>query len=165
MKTEIESKKVYVSDDGKEKSYRMEDILKYEKRQLKEIFERRTNIANISTSTTLYLFKKGDIKTFKEFHPEAYLDSIGEDEYERNVVTNTLKELVPEVKKVNIPKSCCVDDWQLFGWLDEHNISLKEFLTNKKYVVIQDGDEYCIWKDLIDCGLIDKKVIENMEDQ
>ena len=42
---------------------------------------------------------------------------------------------------------------------------LKEFLTNKKYVVIQDGDEYCIWKDLIDCGLIDKKVIENMEDQ
>ena len=22
-----------------------------------------------------------------------------------------------------------------------------------------------IWKDLIDCGLIDKKVIENMEDQ
>lgn len=80
MKIELESKKVYVSDDGKEKSYRMEDILKYEKRQLKEIFERRTNIANISTSTTLYLFKKGDVKTFKEFHPEAYLDAITEDE-------------------------------------------------------------------------------------
>ena len=58
----------------------MDDILKYEKRQLKEIVERRTNIANISTSTTLYLFKKGDIETFKEFHPEAYLDSIDEDE-------------------------------------------------------------------------------------
>lgn len=80
MKIELESKKVYVSDDGKEKSYRMEDILKYEKRQLKEIFERRTNIANISTSTTLYLFKKGDVKTFQEFHPEAYLDAITEDE-------------------------------------------------------------------------------------
>ena len=37
--------------------------------------------------------------------------------------------------------------------------------ANKKYIIIQDGDEYCIWKDLIDCGLIDKKVIENMEDQ
>ena len=80
MKIELESKKVYVSDDGKEKSYRMEDILKYEKRQLKSIFERRTNIANISTSTTLYLFKKGDVKTFQEFHPEAYLDDISEDE-------------------------------------------------------------------------------------
>lgn len=80
MKTEIESKTVYVSNDGKKRSYLMEDILNYEKRQLKEIFERRTNIANISTSTTLYLFKKGDIKTFKEFHPEAYLDAINEDE-------------------------------------------------------------------------------------
>ena len=80
MKIEIESKTIYVSDDGKKRSYFMEDILNYEKRQLKEIFERRTSVANISTSTTLFLFKKGDIKTFKEFHPEAYLDSIGEDE-------------------------------------------------------------------------------------
>ena len=80
MKTEIESKKVYVSDDGKRKSYSQSEIEEYEKRQLKEIFERRTIVAHISTSTTLYLFKKGDIKTFKEFHPEAYLDSIGEDE-------------------------------------------------------------------------------------
>ena len=80
MKTEVESKTIYVSDDGKKKSYLMEDIIKYEKRQLKEIFERRTIVANISTSTTLYLFKKGDIKTFKEFHPEAYLDDVSEDE-------------------------------------------------------------------------------------
>ncbi len=80
MKTELESKTIYVSDDGKKKSYLMEDILNYEKRQLKNIFERRTNITNISTSTALYLFKKGDIKTFKEFHPEAYLDAVSEDE-------------------------------------------------------------------------------------
>lgn len=80
MKTELESKTIYVSDDGKKKSYLMEDILNYEKRQLKEIFERRTKVANISTSTSLHLFKKGDIKTFKEFHPEAYLDGISEDE-------------------------------------------------------------------------------------
>lgn len=80
MRTETETKTIYVSDDGKKKSRLMEDILKYEKRQLKEIFERRTIVANISTSTTLYLFKKGDIKTFKEFHPDAYLDAVSEDE-------------------------------------------------------------------------------------
>lgn len=80
MRTETETKTVYVSDDGKRKSYSQSEIEKYEKRQLKKIFERRTIVANISTSTTLYLFKKGDIKTFKEFHPEAYLDSISEDE-------------------------------------------------------------------------------------
>lgn len=80
MRTETETETIYVSDDGKKKSRLMEDILKYEKRQLKEIFERRTKVANISTSTALYLFKKGDIKTFKEFHPDIYLDAINEDE-------------------------------------------------------------------------------------
>ena len=80
MRTETETKTIYVSNDGKRKSYSQSEIEAYEKRQLKEIFERRTIVTNISTSTTLYLFKKGDIKTFKEFHPEAYLDIIGEDE-------------------------------------------------------------------------------------
>ena len=80
MKTETEVKTIYVSDDGKRKSHSQSEIEAYESMQLKEIFERRTTVANISTSTTLYLFKKGDIKTFKEFHPEAYLDSISEDE-------------------------------------------------------------------------------------
>ena len=80
MKTELESKTVYVSNDGKKRSYSQSEIEAYEKRQLKEIFERRTIVAHISTSTTLYLFKKGDIKTFKDFHPEAYLDAVSEDE-------------------------------------------------------------------------------------
>ena len=80
MRTETEVKTIYVSNDGKRKSYSQSEIEAYEKRQLKEIFERRTSVANISTSTTLYLFKKGDVKTFKEFHPEAYIDDISEDE-------------------------------------------------------------------------------------
>lgn len=79
MRTETETKTIYVSNDGKRKSYSQSEIETYEKRQLKEIFERRTIVANISTSTTLYLFKKGDIKTFKEFHPEAYINVISED--------------------------------------------------------------------------------------
>lgn len=80
MRTETETKTIYVSNDGKRKSYSQSEIEEYEKRQLKEIFERRTIVANISTSTTLYLFKKGDIKSFEEFYPKAYLDNIGDDE-------------------------------------------------------------------------------------
>lgn len=80
MKTETEVKTIYVSDDGKRKSHSQSEIEEYESMQLKEIFERRTIVAHISISTTLYLFKKGDIKTFKEFHPEAYLDAVSEDE-------------------------------------------------------------------------------------
>lgn len=104
------------------------------------------------------------LSTFEGKLQYAYANC-GDDEVKRKEVTDLLKELVSEVKKVAIPEYCGVDDWELFGWLKKYNISLKEFLTNKKYVVIQDGDEYCIWKDLIACGLIDKNVIENMEDQ
>lgn len=80
MKTEIESKIVYVSEDGKKRSYLKDEVVRYEERQLKEIFERRTHVANISVSTSLYCFAKGDVKSFKEFHPEAYLDAIADDE-------------------------------------------------------------------------------------
>lgn len=88
----------------------------------------------------------------------------GENKDKIKEITDILKELVPEVKKVSIPENLGVDDWELFDWLEKYNISIKEFLTNKKYVVIQDGDEYYIWKDLINCGLIDKNVIENIGD-
>lgn len=80
MKTKLESKTIYVSDDGKKKSYLMEDVLRYEERQLKEVFERRTKVANVSVSTSLYCFAKGDIKSFKNFYPEVYLEDIEDDE-------------------------------------------------------------------------------------
>ena len=46
------------------------------------------------------------------------------------------------------------DDYLIEGWLKKYNISLEEFLTNKRYVVICDGDEYCIWDHLKESGLI-----------
>lgn len=46
------------------------------------------------------------------------------------------------------------DDYLIEGWLKKYNISLEEFLTNKRYVVICDGDEYCVWDHLKESGLI-----------
>lgn len=80
MRTETEIKTIYVSNDGRKKSYCKDDIIEYEKRQLKAIFEKRTEIAYISISTSLYCFAKGDVKSFKEFYPEAHLDNIEDDE-------------------------------------------------------------------------------------
>lgn len=42
----------------------------------------------------------------------------------------------------------------LIDFLDSHNVSLEEFLTNKKYIVVVDGDEYCIWLEMKEAGLI-----------
>ena len=50
-------------------------------------------------------------------------------------------------------------DHQSLGLLKEcllgEDISLEEFLTNKKYVIIIDGDEYDTFLDMIDSGIVD----------
>ena len=42
----------------------------------------------------------------------------------------------------------------LFNFLLHKNISIEEFLTNKKYIIIIDGDEYGISTHLINSGII-----------
>lgn len=53
-----------------------------------------------------------------------------------------------------------VDEDILSPFLKKRGISLKEFLTNKKYMVIVDGDEYCIWEGMKEEGLINRGAIE-----
>ena len=86
-------------------------------------------------------------------------------EFDRDTLIELLKELIPEVTRFIPSTDLGTDDCMLHYWLDEHGITMKEFLTCKKYIVIQDGDEYCIWSRLIKSGLIDMNVIENSEEQ
>lgn len=57
-------------------------------------------------------------------------------------------------------------DHQSMGLLQEflfrHNISVEEFIFNDKYVVIIDGDEYYELQNLVDAGLIDLGMIEEI---
>lgn len=53
-----------------------------------------------------------------------------------------------------------VDEDILSGFLEKENISIEEFLLNKRYVVIQDGDEYCYWHDIKKTGLINMDIID-----
>lgn len=54
-----------------------------------------------------------------------------------------------------------VDEDILSGFLKKENISLEEYLTNKKYVVIQDGDEYGYFGDMKRSGLINMDAIDH----
>lgn len=45
----------------------------------------------------------------------------------------------------------------LFGFLRKHNLTLEQFLANPNYVVIIDGDEYCIFDTMREIGLIDER--------
>ena len=61
----------------------------------------------------------------------------------------------------NKPYTGDVDENILSGFLEKENISIEEFLMNKRYVVIQDGDEYCYWQDIKDTGLINMDIIDH----
>ena len=84
-------------------------------------------------------------------------------------------EIIPDCWSIELPKVSWGwddddDDAKIsYGYVDvdiltpflkNENISLKEFLTNKRYAVIVDGDEYCIWDDLKNSGLVNVDEIE-----
>ena len=49
--------------------------------------------------------------------------------------------------------------FSLKNFLKDRGISLKEFLTNKKYVIIVDGDEYCALDKLVYSGLFNRSAV------
>jgi len=51
----------------------------------------------------------------------------------------------------------------LKNFLKKHNVTLEEFLTNSKYIVWIDGDEYQIKELLFSSGLIDKNDFEETD--
>lgn len=48
------------------------------------------------------------------------------------------------------------DDFEIEGWLKNYNVSLEDFLTMRRYMVVVDGDEYREWYRILDSGLVDK---------
>lgn len=51
------------------------------------------------------------------------------------------------------------DDYQIEGWLKGYNVSLEDFLTMRRYMVVCDGDETREWYHILDSGLVDKSHI------
>ena len=51
------------------------------------------------------------------------------------------------------------DDYQIESWLKSYNVSLEDFLTMRRYMVVCDGDEYREWYHILDSGLVDKSHI------
>lgn len=61
----------------------------------------------------------------------------------------------------NYPHTGYSEDYGRFAkYLKDNNISIEEFLINKKYAIIVDGDEFCIWETLKEWPVINCKEIK-----
>lgn len=83
-------------------------------------------------------------------------------------IENIVKEVIPICKGIELPEEDYEPGTIFYGYTDEdilspflkkENISLKEFLLNKRYIVIVDGDEYCIWEHIKNAGIIDRNMV------
>lgn len=95
----------------------------------------------------------------------ALSESIGDDVY--NEVIEVMKIAYPNFTDFKFPsyngkpeKPYSQDYGRLKNFMDEKDVSMKEFILNEKYIVIVDGDEYCIWDDFKNFGLIDLNAID-----
>lgn len=82
----------------------------------------------------------------------------------RENIKEILCEYVPTLKRVIFPEMCYASGFGGIAVYIQNKDLIKNFLTNRKFVIIADGDEYCIWEDFCESGLINKKVIENSKE-
>ena len=66
-------------------------------------------------------------------------------------ILSILQEVYPELKSIELPKCWYAPEKDDKGYCEDSalpiNIPLRDFILDKKYVIISDGDEYCIWND------------------
>ena len=118
---------------------------------------------------------------FNEVEVDIYLDENGNPIQRRKLIYDGYDEINHvslykyvdesgrEKKAVIDEEYCCmvpeigIIDHQSSGllknFLKDKDISLEEFLTNKKYCIIIDGDEYCEWQRLKKIGFINEDFI------
>lgn len=101
-----------------------------------------------------------------------YLVADARTDEDRKELIDMFLDTYPDIKGIKFPKEYSDDEKIFYGYVDHqsngfvtnylktNNILPKEFVTNTKYSVIIDGDEYCEWEKFKRSGLIDISKIE-----
>ena len=141
---------------------------------------------NFDTEGYTWVNRDGELSYWRselEFgrSPFAVLTSVGEKlayvtaafESERERIIAEVKRRIPSIKEVTFPK-----DWEtkepIYGWIDHESFSMLPFAVHKegidpvdvildtRYVIVVDGDEYCVFDRMIQNGLINMDKIEKI---
>jgi hypothetical protein len=140
---------------------------------------------NNSDEINLHIYNNNDIyygrspfqviNTFKS-KLKYYIASLCNSKEDIERVKSELMTIFDDIKNIEFSgtfnKNWGNGDYDQYGYaqnygyfgdsLKDKNISLKEFLTNNKYVIIVDGDEYQELMNLFDSGLINTKEIDEI---
>lgn len=94
--------------------------------------------------------------------------SFSYDKEKRIEIEEIIKKNVPKCKEIKFPTMQYYtygENGTFYGYVDENvlgkfliseGITLEDFIVNKRYIAMVDGDEYCIHDDLKRSGLINK---------
>lgn len=102
-------------------------------------------------------FQNEVINLIKKLNPEITRVSTFEYKFEEDRYLEWKREGEPAEDYWYVKEpSVGTDEPYLQSWMKQYNFTLEEFIIDPHYVVIVDGDEYCIWKDMIKLGLVNE---------
>ena len=90
----------------------------------------------------------------KELYPEVTRISIFESSYDENHYKEWAENEDMDGYFLVKHPSVGTDEPYLECWMDRYHFTLRDFITDPHYIVIVDGDEYCIWYDMKKAGII-----------
>lgn len=116
----------------------------------------------------IYKDKEGNELDYRDLEYEGYNEEKRTNEYSYiDADGNKQIAILDEENVLELPDIGPVDHQSmglLQNFLKEKNIDLKEFLTNKRYVVVIDGDEREDLKKMIKANIIDMNFVEEIYD-
>lgn len=79
-------------------------------------------------------------------------------------VIGILQKVYPELKEIKLPRCWYKKSEIEHGYCEDpvipDDVPLRDFILNKKYVVISDGDEYCVWNDFRKTSMFNREMYE-----
>ena len=148
----------YPDEDVFDENYNMiRDIVK-------EVLPEFTDFDIRKEEYDIYLDKDGNALKHSQLEYAGYNKETNEDYYMyKDKETGKMMNAVLDEKEVlELPNIGMIDHQSsglLKKFIKKKGITLKEFLTNKKYVIVIDGDEYCDWKRYKKSGIINNDFI------
>ena len=117
-------------------------------------------------------YERGPVRLLNTFSEKVLYTIAIADYYNAEDVVSEInvivKKYVPKFNGFGCKKPSKSEKWSMnfgyvqntgfFSWIKEHNITWEEFLTNSKYFIVVDGDEYNIFTDMAELGLISNDV-------